>query len=92
MLEEGLLEEAKSLFAQRSLNSLNTVGYKELFSFFEGTINREEAIDQIKQHSRNYAKRQLTWWKRDEEITWFEISDSETLKTTVLEHLSTLIR
>jgi tRNA dimethylallyltransferase len=88
MIEEGLVEEAKSLFDQRDLNSLNTVGYKELFSYFDGTISLETAIDQIKQHTRNYAKRQLTWWKRDEEITWFETSEPNDLRASVVNHLS----
>ncbi len=90
MMNDGLLEEAKSLFDQRHLNSLNTVGYKELFSFLEGTISLEMAIEQIKQHSRNYAKRQITWWKRDEEIRWFEISNPEELRSKVIQDLSTL--
>ncbi|MCC6600932.1 MAG: tRNA (adenosine(37)-N6)-dimethylallyltransferase MiaA, partial [Crocinitomicaceae bacterium] len=54
-------------------NPLNTVGYKELFEFFDGTISRRVAIEKIKQHTRNFAKRQLTWWRRDQEINWIEM-------------------
>jgi tRNA dimethylallyltransferase len=70
MLEAGLEEEARKMLPLRQLNSLNTVGYKELFEFFDGRISREEAIEKIKQHTRNYAKRQLTWWRRKEDIIW----------------------
>lgn len=71
MIEEGLIEEAKSVFKYRHYNSLNTVGYKELFEYFEGNISLEEAIELIKRNSRRYAKRQLSWFRRDEEINWF---------------------
>jgi tRNA dimethylallyltransferase len=72
MMEVGLEEEARSLYSMRHLNALNTVGYKELFEFFDGKMNREEAINKIKQYSRNFAKRQLTWWRRDESIHWID--------------------
>ncbi len=71
MLEAGLEEEARAVYPQRHLNSLNTVGYKELFRYFDGEWSREEAIRMIKQDSRHYAKRQLTWFNRDAEIHWF---------------------
>jgi len=71
MVEEGLLEEAKALFEFRDLNSLNTVGYKELFEHFKGHISLEKAIELIKRNSRHYAKRQLSWFRRDEKIQWF---------------------
>ncbi len=71
MMEAGLLKEVTSLFPFRHLNSLNTVGYKELFSHLEGSISLEEAVEKIKIHSRRYAKRQLTWFQRDKEIHWF---------------------
>jgi tRNA dimethylallyltransferase len=82
MMRNGLEEEARSVFANRKLNSLQTVGYKELFDFFDGTITKEKAVELIKQHSRNYAKRQLTWWRKDTAINWFspkEISLMEEL-------------
>lgn len=72
MIEAGLLEEAKSVYPYRKLNSLNTVGYKELFSFLDGTCSLDEAVDLIKRNSRRYARKQLTWFRRDQEIKWFE--------------------
>ncbi|MGE5395099.1 MAG: tRNA (adenosine(37)-N6)-dimethylallyltransferase MiaA [Candidatus Saccharibacteria bacterium] len=72
MMEEGLLEEAKSVYPYKDLNSLNTVGYKELFSYFDGNCSLEEAVDLIKRNSRKYARKQLTWFRRDTEIQWFE--------------------
>ncbi|CAM4120412.1 tRNA (adenosine(37)-N6)-dimethylallyltransferase MiaA [Gillisia hiemivivida] len=71
MMDEGLLEEAQELYPKRRLNALNTVGYKELFSFFEGRIDLETAVEEIKMNSRRYAKRQLTWFRKNEETTWF---------------------
>jgi len=70
MLQNGLLEEARSVYPFRQLTSLQTVGYTELFDYFDGKCTLEEAVDKIKQHTRNLAKRQLTWWRRDEEIEW----------------------
>jgi tRNA dimethylallyltransferase len=64
MIEEGLEDEVRSLMAHKDLTALQTVGYKELFDYFDGKCTREEAIDKIKQHTRNYAKRQVTWFKR----------------------------
>lgn len=72
MMEAGLLDEAKSVYAYRKLNSLNTVGYKELFAFLDGTCLLEDAVDLIKRNSRKYARKQLTWFRRDQEIKWFE--------------------
>lgn len=72
MILEGLLSEAKSVYAFREHNALKTVGYRELFSHFDGELSLEEAIDKIKVNSRRYAKRQLTWFKRDNEIKWFQ--------------------
>lgn len=72
MIEAGLFEEAKSLLAFKNLNALQTVGYREIFGHLDGLYDREEAIRLLKRNSRRYAKRQLTWFKRDEEITWFK--------------------
>jgi len=72
MMNNGLLDEARSLVSCRHLNSLNTVGYKELFEHFENKISLEEAVELIKRNTRRYAKRQLTWFQRDKEIKWFE--------------------
>lgn len=70
MMEDGLLEEARALWPNRHLQALNTVGYKELFDYFDGTCSLEEAVHKIQQHTRNFAKRQLTWWRRDGDIQW----------------------
>lgn len=72
MMEAGLLEEVKTVYQYRKLNSLNTVGYKELFSFMDGDCTLEEAIDLIQRNTRKYARKQLTWFRRDPEIIWFE--------------------
>lgn len=72
MINEGLLEEVNTLMKFRNKNALQTVGYKELFLFLEGQCTLEEAIEDIKQNTRRFAKRQITWFKRDNEITWFK--------------------
>lgn len=77
MMADGLLEEVKCLFDRRNLKNLNTVGYSELFDYLEGKVSLDFAIDKIKQHSRNYAKRQLTWFKRDQEFQWMYANDLE---------------
>lgn len=77
MIEAGLLEEAQSVYPYRDLNSLNTVGYKELFAYFDGSCSLEEAVDLIKRNSRKYARKQLTWFRRDAEIQWFEPDQKE---------------
>lgn len=71
MMEEGWLEEAKSLYPHRQLNALNTVGYKELFKYFDGTWELDFAIEKIKKNTRDYAKKQMTWFAHDEDIHWF---------------------
>jgi tRNA dimethylallyltransferase len=71
MMADGLLEEAKSLFPKKSLNALNTVGYKELFAYMEGRWSLEEAVERIKGNTRRYARKQLTWFKKDQQIHWF---------------------
>jgi tRNA dimethylallyltransferase len=75
MIEKGLEAEAASLARYRGLNALNTVGYREMFSWFDGLITREQAVSLIKRNTRRYARKQLTWWKRDSEITWFDASE-----------------
>lgn len=75
MLAEGLEAEARALFPYRGLNALRTVGYSELFDYFEGRITKEEAVELIKRNSRRYAKRQLTWFRRDPEVRWFAPDD-----------------
>jgi len=77
MVADGLVEEARDLFPLRHLNALNTVGYKELFEYFEGNCTLEFAVDKIKQHSRNYARKQLSWFRRDKTIHWIDLSEEE---------------
>lgn len=79
MVKEGLIEEAKIYYKDRQLNSLNTVGYKELFECFEGKITQEKAIELIKRNSRHYAKRQISWFSRDKEIVWFHPEKKENM-------------
>lgn len=76
MIERGLVEEARSFYPHKHLNSLNTVGYKELFMHFDGDCTLEFAIDKIKQHSRNYARKQLSWFNRSDDIHWIDLSDA----------------
>lgn len=76
MMEEGLLEEARSLLPHRDSPALNTVGYKELFGYFDGVYDLAEAVRLIKRNTRHYAKKQLTWWARDPEIIWHDFSSS----------------
>lgn len=71
MMHQGLEEEAKRMLPFRTENSLNTVGYKEMFQYFDGLIPYEEAVRQIQSNTRRYARKQLTWYKRDTEIVWF---------------------
>lgn len=83
MMCQGLLEEAERLYPHRHLNSLNTVGYKELFKYFDGEWTFDFAIEKIKQNTRIYSRKQMTWFKRDKEILWInlsETSDQEALK------------
>ncbi len=72
MMQEGLLSEAKNLFPHKELNALQTVGYRELFLYFEGKISLEFAVEEIKKNTRRFAKRQLTWFKRNENTNWFD--------------------
>ena len=77
MMDQGLLDEAKALYPMRHLNALNTVGYKELFAYFDGVWSLDEAVERIKGNTRRYARKQLTWFKRDESVTWFHPDDKE---------------
>lgn len=80
MVDSGLIEEARRLHPKKSLNALQTVGYKELFDFFDGLLSQGEAIALIKQNTRRYAKRQLTWFRRDETFEWFHPLDISGIK------------
>ncbi|MDR5589791.1 tRNA (adenosine(37)-N6)-dimethylallyltransferase MiaA [Christiangramia sp. SM2212] len=75
MIKNGLVEEARKLYSRKDLNALNTVGYKELFQYFEGNTDLEMAISEIKKNTRRFAKRQLTWFRKDENIKWFNYDD-----------------
>ena len=79
MVSEGLVEEARAMYPKRHLNSLQTVGYREMFDYFDGKCSLEEAIELIKRNSRRYAKRQLTWFRRDEATGWFSPNDIESI-------------
>ena len=72
MLNEGLWEEAKNLYPNKHLNALQTVGYRELFDYFDGKTTLDFAIEQIKMNTRRFAKRQITWFKRTENVHWFD--------------------
>lgn len=87
MMEQGLEQEAASLTGYRHLNALKTVGYREMFSYLDGTITREEAVGLIKRNTRHYARRQLTWWKRDRDITWFDASDHSRITDWISDQL-----
>lgn len=77
MMENGMVEEARLLLPYRSLNALNTVGYKELFRYFDGEWTMEEAIERIKGNTRRYARKQLTWYKKDNDIDWFDAAETD---------------
>jgi tRNA dimethylallyltransferase len=87
MMEAGLLNEVRSLLPYQHINALQTVGYKELFDYLNGKINLENGIEEIKKNTRQYAKRQLTWFRKDKEYTWFEAAQSEKIK----EHLNSAL-
>lgn len=86
MVQAGLTEEARSMMPYRSENALNTVGYKEMFKYFDGAIPFEEAVRQIQSNTRQYARKQLTWYKKDPFITWFNPDDIE----AITKHIDTI--
>lgn len=75
MVANGFVDEAQRMYSMRHLNALNTVGYKELFEYFDGTITLEEAVMKIQSNTRRYARKQLTWFKRDKDIRWFTLGE-----------------
>ncbi|MBR1410838.1 MAG: tRNA (adenosine(37)-N6)-dimethylallyltransferase MiaA [Prevotella sp.] len=77
MMSAGLLDEAKGLYPMRHMNALNTVGYKEIFAYLDGTWTLEEAVERIKGNTRRYARKQLTWYKKDEQIRWFHPDEKD---------------
>ena len=86
MIENGLIEEARKLYPSRHLNALQTVGYKELFLFFEGVYTKEFAIEEIKKNTRRFAKRQLTWFRKDTETIWFDYEKEPHKIIKTIEH------
>lgn len=88
MMSEGLLEEAKSVYPNKELNALQTVGYRELFDYFDGKTTLDFAIEQIKMNTRRFAKRQLTWFKRNEDTIWFDFqTETSTIINTISEKI-----
>lgn len=85
MLRLGLEDEARQVYPYRHLNALNTVGYKEMFAYFDGDISYDEAIRQLQRNSRIYARKQLSWWRRDSEIKWFHPDDKEGIRNYIQE-------
>ncbi|SHN13543.1 tRNA (adenosine(37)-N6)-dimethylallyltransferase MiaA [Mucilaginibacter sp. OK098] len=83
MVEHGLIDEVKSLLPYRHLNALNTVGYSELFDYFDGKTNLNTALDLIKQNTRRFAKRQMTWFGKDKEINWLEANDKNLVQKII---------
>jgi tRNA dimethylallyltransferase len=89
MIAQGLVDEVRSLLPYRDLNALNTVGYSELFDYIDGKITLETAIELIKQNTRRFAKRQLTWFRKDKDFQWFE-ADDENVVDKIAQHTLTL--
>ena len=85
MIKSGLIDEAKELFQFQKFNALNTVGYKELFNFFDNKLDKETAIEEIKKNTRRLSKRQMTWFKRDNQINWFKIDQEDEIIKFILE-------
>ena len=79
MMSDGLLDEARALYPKKELNALNTVGYKELFDYLDGRWPLEEAVERIKGNTRRYARKQLTWYKKDKQIRWFHPDDKQSI-------------
>lgn len=88
MINEGLEDEARRLYHLKHLNALNTVGYREFFEFFEDKISREKAIELIKRNSRRYARKQLTWFRNDDEMNWFEQNQTKEIITFIENKIS----
>lgn len=87
MIGKGLVEEVKTLLPFRHLNALNTVGYREIFDYLDGKVTLEEAIDLIKRHSRQYARRQITWFKKNNDIRWFTPYENSEMITYIADSI-----
>lgn len=83
MMHDGLLDEVRTVYPYRELNSLNTVGYKELFDFLDGKCSLEDATDRIKINTRQYAKRQMTWFRKNDEYKWFAIEETDDIISSI---------
>lgn len=83
MIEQGLVDEVQSLYALRHLKNLQTVGYSELFDYLDGKCTLPQAVDKIKQHTRNYAKRQLTWFRKDKDFRWMDAGDTDIVSAII---------
>jgi tRNA dimethylallyltransferase len=88
MIDNGIIDEARNVYPSRHLNSLNTVGFKELFLYFDGFYTLDEAIEKIKRNTRVYARKQMTWFKHDPEITWFHPDN----KDDIIQFMDSVIR
>ena len=91
MMEQGLLAEARAIYDapyERDLPALRSIGYQQLFAYFDGTCSLEEAVEKIKQDTRRFAKRQLTWFRRDERITWYDATNWDSMKNDLIERLA----
>jgi tRNA dimethylallyltransferase len=86
MMENGLLDEVRGLYDKRSVNALNTVGYKELFDYLDGRWPLEEAVERIKGNTRRYARKQLTWFKRDENVKWFHPDQQQEIMNYIAQY------
>jgi tRNA dimethylallyltransferase len=91
MISQGLEEEVKNLIPYKHFNALQTVGYRELFDYFDGKISREKALDLIKQNTRHYAKRQMTWFKKDTTIEWMDMHDEEKALRSIIKQCQKFI-
>lgn len=87
MIDEGMIKEALHVYPKRTLNSLNTVGYKEMFEYLDGLTTRDEAIFKIQSNTRKYARKQLTWYKKDDDLQWFNPDNVE----EILKYISTIV-
>ena len=83
MITDGLVEEARKVIAYRHTNALNTVGYKEIFKYIDGSWTLETAVEKIKQNTRIYSRKQMTWFRRDESIHWFHPDETEAIKKLI---------
>ena len=91
MMADGLLEEARRVYPLRHLNALNTVGYKELFNYFDGVWTLEEAVERIKGNTRRYMRKQLTWFKRDESVLWFHPDNADEIVTFINQEIQSKV-